>query len=185
MTKTASTMLALGTTMPPFLLPNVDGRLLSDADLRSADAVLVAFFCNHCPFVKHIRDAFVRFATEYQPRGLAVVAINSNDAEAYPEDSPAAMKTEAAAHGFTFPYLYDETQQIARDFHAACTPDLYLFDKDRRLVYRGEFDDSRPGNDVPLTGNELRAAVDALLAGRPIPSPQKPSIGCNIKWKPR
>jgi peroxiredoxin len=177
-------MLELGTSVPEFRLPNVDGRMIADGDFREARALLVAFICNHCPFVKHIRDQFAQFAKEYQARGLAVVAINANDAQAFPDDSPEAMKKEAAAAGFTFPYLYDESQRVAHEFRAACTPDFFLFDNDRRLVYRGEFDDSRPGNDVPVTGKELRAAADAVLAGRAVPSAQKPSIGCNIKWKP-
>src|SRR5579862_2731824 len=146
MTRTPSTMLDLGTPVPPFRLPNVDGRMVADSDFPEARGLLVVFLCNHCPFVKHIRGEFASFAKAYQARGLVVVAINSNDVEAFPDDSPAAMKQEAIGAGFTFPYLYDETQQIAQAFHAACTPDFYLFDANRRLVYRGEFDESRPGN---------------------------------------
>ena len=184
MTRTPSTMLDLGTPVPPFRLPNVDGRMVADSDFPNARGLLVVFLCNHCPFVKHIRREFASFAKAYQARGLAVVAINSNDAEAFPEDSPAAMKQEAIGAGYTFPYLYDETQQIAQAFHAACTPDFYLFDANRRLVYRGEFDDSRPGNNIPVTGTALGAAADAVLTGRVVPAAQRPSVGCNIKWRP-
>jgi thiol-disulfide isomerase/thioredoxin len=153
-------------------------------DFSDAPALLVMFICNHCPYVKHIRDALAKFCREYQGKGLAVVGINSNDAEKYPDDSPAMMKAEVAAAGYTFPYLFDELQQVARDYQAACTPDFFLFDKDRRLVYRGQFDNSRPSNGKPLTGADLRAAADAVLAGKPAPSLQIPSAGCNIKWKP-
>ena len=184
MSLTPSTMLELGTVLPPFRLPDADGHLLSDRDFQSAQALLVAFICPHCPYVKHIRQEFARFAQEYQTRGVAVVAINSNDGSAFPEDRPAGMKAEAASAGYTFPYLYDETQIVAKAFHAACTPDLYLFDRQRRLVYRGQFDDSRPGKDTPVTGEDLRGAADALLDGRPLPADQKPSVGCNVKWKP-
>jgi peroxiredoxin len=185
MAETRSTMLELGTQLPHFRLPNVDGRMISDTDFASANALLIVFSCNHCPFVKHIREAFVKFAKEYQARGLAVVAINANDAEAYPADSPEAMKQEATAAGFTFPYLYDESQDVAREFLAACTPDFFLFDKDRCLRYRGEFDDSRPGNNIPVTGSELRAAADGVLSGRGPQAVQKPSVGCSLKWKRR
>jgi peroxiredoxin len=177
-------MLELGTPVPRFRLPNIDGGMIADTDFPEARGLLVAFICNHCPFVKHIRGEFAQFANEYQAHGLAVVAINANDAHAFPDDSPEAMKKEAAAGRFTFPYLYDESQRVAQEFRAACTPDFFLFDKDRRLVYRGRFDGSSPGNNSPVTGTELRAAVDAALAGRAVPAIQKPSIGCNIKWKP-
>jgi peroxiredoxin len=176
-------MLDLGTSLPAFTLPDFNGRLVSDADFTGAPAVLVAFICNHCPFVKHIRQEFARFASEYAAKGLSVVAIASNDVKAFPQDGPEGMKQEAAEAGYVFPYLFDETQQTARAFHAACTPDFFLFDRDRRLVYRGEFDDSRPGNNIPVTGAELRAAADAVLAGKPAQAAQKPSIGCNIKWQ--
>ncbi|HPZ98737.1 MAG TPA: thioredoxin family protein [Phycisphaerae bacterium] len=179
-----STMLPLGTKAPSFSLPDVDGRMVSLEDFSDAPALLVMFICNHCPYVKHIRAALAEFCREYQAKGLAVVGINSNDAEKYPDDSPAKMKEEVAAVGYTFPYLFDETQQVARAYQAACTPDFFLFDRDRRLVYRGQFDDSRPSNGKPLTGADLRAAVDAVLAGKPVPSRQIPSAGCNIKWKP-
>jgi len=169
---------------PDFTLPDTDGRMVSLSDFEGAPALLVAFICNHCPYVKHIRQGFADFAREYQDRGLAVVAINSNDAERYPDDSPEAMAREKEEAGYTFPYLFDETQEVARAYRAACTPDFFLFDGERRLVYRGQFDDSRPGNDVPVTGRDLRAAVDAVLEGRPVPEEQRASIGCNIKWKP-
>jgi thiol-disulfide isomerase/thioredoxin len=152
-------------------------------DFTDAPALLVMFICNHCPFVKYIRAGLAQFARDYQTRGLATVAISSNDVASYPDDSPARMAKEKRAAGYTFPYLYDETQQVAKAYGAACTPDFFLFDRARRLVYRGQFDDSRPSNNRPVTGADLRAAVDALLAGKPVPSDQTPSIGCNIKWK--
>jgi peroxiredoxin len=183
MAATESNMLPLGTPAPHFRLPDFNGRIVSLDDFRDAQGLVVAFICNHCPFVRHIRAEFARFAREYQPRGVAVVAINSNDVEAYPQDGPAGMAEEARTAGYSFPYLFDETQQVAKAYQAACTPDLYLFDAARKLVYRGQFDDSRPGRGEP-TGADLRAACDALLAGRPISPEQKPSIGCNIKWKP-
>jgi len=180
-----SRMVALGSPAPDFALPDVvTGRTVRLADFASAPALLVAFICNHCPYVKHVRAGFVAFAREYQPKGLAVVAISANDPAAYPEDAPEAMAREAKNAGFTFPYLYDETQAVARAYEAICTPDFFLFDRDRRLVYRGRFDASRPGSNVPVTGADLRAAVDALLAGRPVPAEQHPSMGCSIKWKP-
>jgi len=182
MVKTASTMLELGTSAPDFSLPNVDGNTVSLADFKDSKALLVAFVCNHCPFVIHLREEFVKFAKEYQAKGVAVVAISSNDVENYPQDSPEKMKEEAAEQGFTYPYLYDADQSVAQVYKAACTPDLYLFDGDQKLVYRGQFDSSRPGNGIPVTGEDLRAACDAVLAGDAIPEPQKPSIGCNIKW---
>jgi thiol-disulfide isomerase/thioredoxin len=140
--------------------------------------------CNHCPYVKHIRDDLAKLARDYRQHGVAVVGINSNDVGNYPADSPARMMEEATAAGYVFPYLYDETQAVAKAYRAACTPDFYLFDKERRLVYRGQFDDSRPGNGVPVTGKDVRAALDAVLAGKPVSLTQRPSIGCNIKWKP-
>jgi peroxiredoxin len=176
-------MLALGTSAPDFRLPDFDGRIHSLADLSGSPALLVVFICSHCPFVKHVREEFARFAREYQPRGLAVAAVNSNDVVAYPQDGPDAMREEARVLGYTFPYLLDASQAVARAYRAACTPDFFLFDAGRHLVYRGQFDDSRPGNDRPVTGADLRAAVDAVLAGkRPAPD-QRPSLGCNIKWK--
>jgi len=184
MPETPSTMLDLGTALPSFTLPDFNGRTLSDADFKGAQGLLVAFICKHCPFVKHIRQEFVRFANEYAAKGLKVVAIASNDVKEFPEDGPEGMKQEAAEAGYAFPYLFDEKQRVAQAFRAACTPDFFLFDRDGRLAYRGEFDDSRPKNDVPVTGSELRAAADAVLAGTPAPTTQKPSIGCNIKWSP-
>jgi peroxiredoxin len=184
MAATPSTMLPLGTRIPPFSLPDLDGILRSPEEFSSAPALLVAFICPHCPFAQHVRQGFSRFAKEYQERGLVVLGINSNDERAFPEDGLAGMKEEAVQAGYTFPYLRDESQQVAQAFRAACTPDLFLFDRSRRLVYRGQFDDSRPRNDRPVDGADLRAAADAVLAGRPAPEPQKPSIGCNIKWKP-
>ena len=177
-------MLPLGTIAPEFRLPDTNGKMVSLNDLKAAPALLVVFMCNHCPYVKHISSALAQLARDYQPRGLAVVGISSNDAKKYPQDGPDKMKEEAQSAGYTFPYLYDETQEVAKAFHASCTPDLYLFDQAQRLVYRGQFDDSRPGNDIPVTGKDLRAAVDAALVGRELPTQQKPSIGCNIKWKP-
>ena len=184
MTLTPSTMLELGTPAPRFRLPDTEGRLLTLADFKDAPALLVVFMCNHCPYVKHIRPALAAFAREFQPKGLAVVGINSNDAAKHPDDSPEKMVDEVALAGYTFPYLYDETQETAKVYRAACTPDFFLFDKDRKLVYRGQFDDSRPGNNVPLTGKDLRDAVNSVLAGKSPSAEQKPSIGCNIKWKP-
>jgi peroxiredoxin len=185
MVLTPSTMLALGTPLPAFALRDFDGVPVSSDDFRAAPALLVAFLSRHCPYVTHIRSEFARFAAEYQARGLAIVGICANDAEAFPEDGPIGMKREAESAGYGFPYLFDATQEVARAFHAACTPDLFLFDRDRRLVYRGQFDDSRPrsAHPVPVTGRDLRAAADAVLAGRPVSPDQKSSIGCNIKWK--
>jgi peroxiredoxin len=185
MVKTASTMLALGTPAPEFSLPDVvSGRTVSIADFDGAPALLVIFMCNHCPYVKHVASSLAQLVREYQARGVAVVGINANDAEEYPEDSPENMVEEAKQRGYTFPYLYDETQEVAKAYQAACTPDFYVFDKEHRLAYRGQMDDSRPGNGIPVTGQDLRAALDAVLAGRPVTSNQKPSLGCNIKWKP-
>jgi peroxiredoxin len=183
MAATESTMLDLGTYAPHFSLLDTEGERVCVDDFWDREALLVMFLCNHCPFVKHIRGAIATLAREYQPRGVGFVAIMPNDVEHYPQDGPEAMRREREEQGYTFPYLYDETQQVARAYRAACTPEFYLFDRDRKLVYRGEFDDSRPGNGVPVTGRELRAAMDALLAGRPVPEEQKPSIGCGIKWK--
>ena len=184
MVATNSTMLPLGTKAPDFRLPDPSGIIVTLADFQNVAALLVVFMCNHCPYVKHIREGLARLARDYRPRDVAVVGINSNDVANYPADSPAKMAEEAKASGYIFPYLYDETQAVAKAYRAACTPDLYLFDKDQRLVYRGQFDASRPGNGIPVTGKDLRAALDALLAGQPVPANQKPSIGCNIKWKP-
>jgi peroxiredoxin len=184
MSLTPSTMLPLGTGVADFRLPDTSGKIVALADFKTAPALLVLFICNHCPYVKLIRHGLADLGREYQKRGAAIVAISSNDAKNYPDDGPEKMKQEAAAAGFVFPYLYDESQSVARAYHAACTPDIFLFDKDRKLAYRGQFDDSRPGNGRPVTGRDLRAALDAVLQGRPAPEPQIPSVGCNIKWKP-
>jgi peroxiredoxin len=179
-----STMLALGTAAPPFRLTDTaSGKTISLEDLAGSPALLVAFLCNHCPYVKHILNGFVSFAAEYGPRGLGVVAISSNDITTHPADSPTEMAKLAREKSFTFPYLYDESQAVARAYVAACTPDFFLFDGDRRLVYRGQFDGSRPGSPQPVTGADMRAAADAVLAGKPVPPKQLPSIGCSIKWK--
>jgi peroxiredoxin len=185
MALTSSTMLPWGTSAPDFRLPDaVSGRTIALGDFAAKPALVVMFICNHCPYVKHIRAGLAAFGRDYQPKGVGVVAISANDVAEFPEDSPAKMKTEAKAAGYTFPFLYDETQAVAQAYRAACTPDLYLFDRGRKLVYRGQFDDSRPGNGRPVTGADLRAACDAVLAGRSPAADQKPSIGCNIKWKP-
>ena len=184
MVSVPSTMMPLGTQAPPFSLPDTDGGTVSLDDFRDAPALLVMFICNHCPYVKHLREALADFAREYQERGLAVVAVSSNDVEKYPQDSPEMMKKEKEEAGYPFPYLFDESQEVAKAYRAACTPDFFLFDGDRRLVYRGQFDSSRPKNDLPVTGEDLRAAANAVLEGRPVPEDQTPSIGCNIKWKP-
>jgi len=184
MARTPSTMLALGTSAPDFDLPDFDGKRHALGDFAASPALLVTFICEHCPFVRHVRGEFARFAREYSSRGLAVVAINSNDLDAYPQDGPDAMREEARSLGYVFPYLLDAAQATARAYRAACTPDFFLFDADRRLAYRGQFDDSRPGNGKPVTGADLRRAVDAVLAGAPVDADQFPSLGCNIKWKP-
>jgi peroxiredoxin len=184
MAATPSTMSPLGTKAPAFTLPDAQGRTVKSADFKDAPALLVMFICNHCPFVKHVAPALAQLGRDCAKKGLAVVAINANDIATHPGDAPPKMAEEAKARGYTFPYLFDETQEVAKAYGAACTPDFFLFDKDRRLVYRGQLDDSRPGNNLPVTGRDLRAAIDAVLAGRPVPPQQKPSIGCNIKWKP-
>jgi peroxiredoxin len=176
-------MLPLGSPAPDFSLPNVDGKSVSLSDSRDARALLVVFMCNHCPFVKHIATELAQLGKDYAARGVAMVGINSNDASHYPEDSPQQMQREVQERGYTFPYLYDETQAVAKAYRAACTPDFFLFDKDRKLVYRGQLDASRPGSGIPVTGQDLRAALDLVLAGQSVPVDQRPSIGCNIKWK--
>jgi len=183
MVATVSTMLPLGTKAPDFALPDTKGKTVSLSDFKDASALLVIFMCNHCPFVKHIIDELAKLVKQYQKKGVAVVGINSNDIEAYPEDSPDNMAKLAKEKGLTFPFLYDETQKAALAYRAACTPDFFLFDKAGSLVYRGQMDDSRPGNNIPVTGKDLKAALDAILEGRQAPEKQKPSIGCNIKWK--
>lgn len=185
MALTNSTMrLPLGSKAPAFTLPDPDGKKVSLDEFKDAQALLVIFMCNHCPFVKHIGEGLARLAKEYQAKGVAVLGINSNNIKAHPDDSPAKMKIEAAKFGYSFPYLFDETQEVAKAYRAACTPDFFLFDQEQQLVYRGQMDDSRPGNGKPVTGEDLRAAMDAVLAGQPVPEPQKPSAGCNIKWIP-
>jgi peroxiredoxin len=184
MAETPSTMAPLGMKAPDFRLPDVvSGRTVSLDDFKSAPALLVMFICNHCPYVKHVREHLTQLVRDYQPRGLAVAGISSNDVAQFPDDGPEAMKAEARAAGYTFPYLFDETQAVAKEYRAACTPDFFVFDKDRRLVYRGQMDDSRPDSGIPVTGHDLRVALDAVLADQPVPRKQKPSIGCNIKWK--
>src|SRR6476469_4481015 len=184
MARTPSTMLPLGTKAPDFSLVNVDGKTVSLSDFNGAPALLVVFMCNHCPFVKHLAAALAQFAHEYMQKKVAIVGINSNDVASYPADSPEQMVHEAEDQGYAFPYLYDETQQVAKAYRAACTPDFFLFDRDQRLVYRGQLDSTRPKSGQTPTGADLRAALDAVLAGKPIPEPQVPSMGCNIKWKP-
>ena len=184
MVRTASVMLPLGTEAPDFQLPDYDGRIVSRDDFRGKRGLLVIFMCNHCPYVKHVAPELARIADEYQARDIAFVGISSNDIASHPEDSPEMMKAEAAAQGYHFPYLFDETQNIAQKYRAACTPDFFLFDQDLRLVYRGQLDETRPKQGSQPHGKDLRAALDALLAGKPQPQPQRPSIGCNIKWKP-
>jgi peroxiredoxin len=180
-----STMLPLGTIAPDFRLPEpASGRMVSRSDFRSAPALLVIFLCNHCPYVKHVQKEVARLVEEYQKTGLSAVGISSNDIASHPQDGPEMMAKEAASAGYTFPYLYDESQEVAKAYHAACTPDFFLFDKNRELVYRGQMDGSRPGNGVPLTGSDLRGALDAVRAGKPVSADQKASRGCGIKWKP-
>jgi len=185
MAATPSTMLPLGTSAPDFMLRDVTtGATVSLADSDDKPVVLVMFISNHCPYVKHVADELARIGRDYAGEGVAVVAIGANDVENYPDDAPAHMVEFAAERGFTFGYLYDETQAVARAYRAACTPDFYVFDTERALVYRGQLDGSRPSNDVPIDGRDLRTALDAALNGEPVPEPQLPSMGCNIKWKP-
>lgn len=183
MVLTPSTNCELGTPAPDFALPDADGRIAARDDFSAAPGLLVVFWCNHCPFVKHIKRAFAEFAREYAGRGLAIVAINANDVESYPQDGPEAMKRDREEFDYRFDYLLDTTQQIAKAYGAACTPDFFLYDRGRRLAYHGQFDASRPRNDEPVDGRDLRTAADAVLAGRSVPGPQTPSIGCNIKWR--
>ena len=184
MAQTPSTMLDLGTAAPDFRLLDVSGKHVSRDDFKSASALLIMFVCNHCPFVKHIQAGLVQLAKDYQPKGVAIVAISSNDAEKYPDDSPAKMQDEARAAGYTFPYLFDATQAVAKAYRAACTPDFFLFDKQFKLAYRGQFDAARPNKTEPVTGKDMRAALDAIVANRSPSLDQVPSVGCNIKWKP-
>lgn len=178
-----SNMLPLGTRAPQFALPDTDGEVVSIDDFSGAPALLVMFICNHCPYVKHVRSELARIGHEYGKRGVGIVAISSNDVARYPDDSPENMKREKESAGYAFPYLHDESQEVARAYDAACTPDFYVFDRDRRLVYRGQLDDSRPSNGKPVTGDHLRKALDAVLTGAPVADVQIPSIGCGIKWK--
>jgi len=173
----------LGIPAPGFALPDTNGKLVSLDDFAAAPALLVAFWCSHCPYVQHIREAFVTFAREYQAKGVAIVAISSNDAGSHPQDGPENMRADVEEFGYTFPYLYDATQDVARTYQAACTPDFFLYDADGLLAYRGRFDAATPGNDTSISGNELRAAIDAVLAGEKPEAEQMPSIGCNIKWR--
>lgn len=184
MSLTPSKMIELGSEAPDFRLPDTEGNTVSLHDFDSRKGLLVVFMCNHCPYVKHIREGLADFARRNMPAGIAMVGINANDAANYPADSPEKMREEAQSAGYTFPYLYDETQEVAASYQAACTPDFFLFDERRRLVYRGQFDASRPGNDVEVTGKDLQMAVDALLNDRAPLEQQTPSVGCNIKWKP-
>lgn len=183
MAQTPSNMLALGTVAPAFNLPDTAGNMHSLDDAAGSDGYLVMFICNHCPFVIHVADELARLGEDCKARNVAVFAINSNDFDSYPADSPAKMKEEITRRGYTFPYLVDKDQSVARAYDAACTPDFYLFDKDRKLVYRGQLDGSRPGNNVAVDGRDLRSAIDALLAGETVNKSQAPSIGCNIKWR--
>lgn len=184
MALTESKMMTLGTEAPDFVLPDtVSGRNVHLAEIRSDLATVIMFICNHCPFVIHVRDQLAKLADDYLPKGISFVAISANDVEDFPEDGPDKMRIMAQETGFQFPYLYDESQSVARAYGAACTPDIFVFDGDLKCVYRGQLDDSRPGNQVPVTGRDVRAALDALLSGGPVNPEQKPSIGCNIKWK--
>ena len=184
MVQTASQMLPLGTVAPDFTLPDANGKTYSLQEAAGSAAYLVMFICNHCPFVKHVRRELARLGNDYAPRNVAIFAINSNDYDAQPSDRPEKMQQEAEEWGYTFPYLVDREQEVAKAYRAACTPDLFVFDADRRLVYRGQLDDSRPSNGKPVTGRDVREALDAILEGRPVSEDQSPSIGCNIKWRP-
>ena len=183
MAQTPSTMIGLGSSLPSFSLRDLDGNTVSAADLAASKGLLVAFLCPHCPYVRHIRSELARVAKDLERRGIAVVGINSNDVATVPEDGPDGMRQEAREAGYAFPYLYDETQEVAKAFQAACTPDLFLYDAKHTLVYRGQFDDSRPNSQLPVTGSALKAAAEAVLAGREVSADQRPSVGCSIKWK--
>lgn len=184
MVLTPSNMLPLGTIAPDFSLNDATTNTpVNLQSIKSASATVIMFICNHCPYVKHLQSELTKIANDYIPKGIQFIAINANDADNYPDDSPEKMKQVAKQFGYPFPYLYDESQDIARAYQAACTPDFFIFDKDLRCVYRGQFDDSRPGNDIPVTGQDIRAALDNLLTNKPINKDQKSSMGCNIKWK--
>ncbi len=185
MAKTPSNMIPLGTAAPDFTLPNVvSGRELSLSEAKSDLATVIMFICNHCPFVKHVQDGLIQLANDYIAKGVSFVAISSNDVGTHPDDAPDKMKELAEQKNYPFPYLYDESQEVAKAYKAACTPDIYIFNKDLKCAYRGQLDDSRPSNDIPVTGKDLREALENLLAGKPVSENQRPSIGCNIKWKP-
>jgi peroxiredoxin len=184
MARTTSTMLALGTTAPDFSLPDVvSGKTVTRDQVAGKHGLLVMFLCAHCPFVQHVNQELGRLGRDYAGRGIGIVAISSNDADTYPDDAPPGLRRQAIEHGFQFPYLFDESQEVARAYKAACTPDLFLFDADKKLAYRGQLDGSRPGNGIVVDGRDLRAAMDQVLAGTPVPTEQQPSIGCGIKWK--
>src|ERR1017187_10050693 len=185
MSLTPSTMLPLGTTASDFKLPDVvSGKTYSLKDFAGKKALLVMFMCQHCPYIKHIQGELTKLGKDYAAKDIAIVGISANDADNYPDDSPAELKKYAKAQGFLFPLLHDESQDVAKAYTAACTPDLFLFNKERKLVYRGQLDDSRPGNEKPVTGKDLRAAIDAVLSDEPVSPDQRPATGCNIKWKP-
>jgi peroxiredoxin len=185
MVRTLSTsLLPLGSRAPEFLLPDIYGPMVGLSSFRNAKALLVVFMCRHCPYVRHVQHEIARLARDYQTKGVAIVGISPNDVDAFPEDSPEHLREQANRQGFTFPYLYDRAQHVTLAYRAACTPDFYLFEQGRFLVYHGQLDDSRPGNGIPLTGRDVRTAIDAVLAGFPVPRDQKPSMGCSIKWKP-
>ena len=182
MVKTESTMLPLGSTAPPFSLTNVDGQVVTLEDFADSRALLVMFICNHCPYVIHVAEQLAVLGNEYMQKGVGVVAVSANDISTHPADSPEQMVREAEERGYPFPYLYDEDQSVAKAYRAACTPDFFVFNQNKRLTYRGQLDDSRPESGIPVTGIDLRNALDATLAEQPVPDPQKPSLGCNIKW---
>jgi len=185
MALTPSTMLSLGTKAPDFSLPDVSsGKTVSLSDFDNKKALLIMFICRHCPYVQHVKKEIAAIAKDYADKNLGIVAISSNDTDVYPEDAPSSLAEMAKEENFNFPYLFDETQKVAKSYTAACTPDIFLFDKERKLVYRGQLDDSRPGNNIPLTGRDLRSAIDAVLSDKEVDQNQKPSTGCSIKWKP-
>ena len=184
MARTPSTMVTLGTKAPDFLLPDtVSEKQLSLNEIKGETATMIMFICNHCPFVKHVNEELVKLGNDYKNKGIGFVAINSNDVINHPNDSPELMTQVAKELKYPFPYLYDESQETAKAYNAACTPDFFIYDKDLRLVYRGQLDDSRPGNEIPVTGKDIRQALDRLINNEPVPPEQRPSIGCNIKWK--
>ncbi len=184
MSLTPSTMLPIGTKAPDFILPDPTGKQIALSDFSEAPATFIIFMCNHCPYVKHLQKQLTEIAREFQDKGVAVIAINSNDTENYTDDSPKEMAKEIKKFDYTFPYLFDETQEIAKAYRAACTPDFYVFDGDQKLAYRGQFDASRPGNSLPINGADIKNALNSILNGEPVSTDQKPSIGCSIKWRP-